>query len=103
MKNNEHNFPMTEKQQGLLMYKPTKGKVKFLRHDTQVVNSAGLLDGRKLIQGLPAYVVLTISLPRRLSWGFVTRSSPTREKRVMKPLRESAWEHRGQTSARHAS
>jgi len=43
MLNNEHNFPMTEKQQDLRMCKPTNGKVEFLRCDTQVINSEGLL------------------------------------------------------------
>ncbi|KAK2563245.1 hypothetical protein P5673_013606 [Acropora cervicornis] len=41
MLNNEHNFPMTEKQQDLRMCKPTNGKVEFLRCDTQVINSEG--------------------------------------------------------------
>ena len=43
MFNSEHNFPMTEKQQDLRMCKPTNGKVEFLRCDTQVINSEGLL------------------------------------------------------------
>ena len=43
MLNSEHNFPMTEKQQDLRMCKPTNGKVEFLKCDTQVINSEGLL------------------------------------------------------------
>lgn len=34
LQDNAHNFSITEEQQGLIVYKPTKGKVKFLRHDT---------------------------------------------------------------------